>query len=80
MLVSDKDNQSMTSSVVDETDAEETDFSEEDDKITISTVEDNDTDPWEKLREESVNDLNTAWEEQVDQYTMQGLFKNDAEH
>ena len=77
---SDKDNQSMTSSVVDETEAEETDVSDEDDKTVISTVEDNDTDPWEKLREESVSDLNTTWEEQVEQYTMQGLLKNDAEH
>ena len=75
---SDKDNQSMTSAVNDETEAEEEDFSDEDDKSTTSTVEDNDIDPWDKLREETVNDLNTAWEEQVEQYTMQGLLKNDA--
>ena len=77
---SDKDNKSTTSVVKDETEAEEEDFSDEDDKSTTSTVEDNDTDPWDKLREESVNDLNTAEEEQVEQYTMQGLLKNDAEH
>ena len=77
---SDKDNQSMTSAVNDETEAEEEDFSDEDDKSTTSTVEDNDIDPWDKLREETVNDLNTALEEQVEQYTMQGLLKNDAEH
>ena len=77
---SDKDDQSMTSTAIDETEAEEEDFSDEDDKSTTSTIEDNDTDPWDKLREESVNDLNTAWEEQVEQYTTQGLLKNDAEH
>ena len=71
---SDKDNQSMTSVVNDETEAEEEDFSDEDDKSTTSTVEDNNTDP------DTVNNLNTAWEEQVKQYTMQGLLKNDAEH
>lgn len=64
----------------DEIEVEEEDFSNEDDKRQTSTVEDDDTDPWAKLREESVNDLNTAWEEQVAQYTMQGLLKNDAEH
>lgn len=59
---------------------EEEDFSDNDDKSTTSAVKDDDTDPWDKLRKEAVNDLNTAWEEQVEQYTMQGLQKNDAEH
>ena len=76
---SDKDDQNMISAVIDETQAEEEDFSDEDDKSTTSTIDDNDTDPWHKLREESVNDLNPAWEEQVEQYITQGLLKNEAE-
>lgn len=64
----------------DEIEVEEEDCSDEDDKRKTSTVENDDTDPWDKLCEESVNDLNTAWEEQVAQYTMQGFLKNDAEH
>ena len=31
------------------------------------------------MREEAVNDLNTVWEEQVEQYITQGLQKDDAE-
>ena len=42
---------------------EEEDFSDEDDQSITSAVEDDDTDPWDKLREEAVNDLNTVWEE-----------------
>ena len=58
---------------------EEKDFSDEDDQRTTSAVEDDDTDTWDKLREEAVNDLNTAWEEQVEQYITQRLQKDDAE-
>ena len=58
---------------------EEEEFSDEEDQSTTGAVEDDDTDPWDKLREEAVNDLNTAWEEQVEQYITQGLQKDDAE-
>ena len=58
---------------------EEEEFSDKEDQSTTSAVEDDDTDPWDKLREEAVNDLNTAWEEQVEQYITQGLQKDDAE-
>ena len=61
----------------DEMEDEEEEFSDEED--SISAVEDDDTDPWDKLREEAVNDLNAAWEEQVEQYITQGLQKDDAE-
>ena len=63
----------------DEMEDEEEEFSDEEDQSTTSAVEDDDTDPWDKLREEAVNDLNTAWEEQVEQYITQGLQKDDAE-
>ena len=63
----------------DEMEDDEEDFSDEDDQSTTSAVEDDDTDPWDKLREEAVNDLNTVWEEQVEQYITQGLQKDDAE-
>ena len=58
---------------------EEEDFSDEDGQSTTSAVEDDETDPWDKLREEAVNDLNTVWEEQIQQYITQDLQKNDAE-
>ena len=61
----------------DEMEDEEEEFSDEED--STSAVEDDDTDPWDKLREEAVNDLNAAWEEQVEQYITQGLQKEDAE-
>ena len=61
----------------DEMEDEEEEFSDEED--STSAVEDDDTDLWDKLREEAVNDLNTAWEEQVEQYITQGLQKDDAE-
>ena len=61
----------------DEMEDEEEEFSDEED--STSAVEDDDTDPWDKLREEAVNGLNTAWEEQVEQYITQGLQKDDAE-
>ena len=61
----------------DEMEDEEEAFSDEED--STSAVEDDDTDPWDKLREEAVNDLNAAWEEQVEQYITQGLQKDDAE-
>ena len=63
----------------DEMEDEEEDFSDEDDQSTTSAVEDDDTDPWNKLREEAINDLNTTWKEQVEQYITQGLQKDDAE-
>ena len=61
----------------DEMEDEEEEFSDEED--STSAVEADDTDPWDKLREEAVNDLNTAWGEQVEQYITQGLQKDDAE-
>ena len=63
----------------DEMEDEEEELSDEDDQSTTSAVEDDDTDPWDELREEAVNDLNTVWEEQVEQYITPGLQKDDAE-
>ena len=63
----------------DEMEDEEEELSDEEDQSSTSAVEDDDTDPWDKLREEAVNDLNTVWEEQVEQYITQGLQKDDAE-
>ena len=63
----------------DEMEDEEEELSDDEDQSSTSAVEDDDTDPWDKLREEAVNDLNTVWEEQVEQYITQGLQKDDAE-
>ena len=40
---------------------------------------DDEVDPWDKLSEEVINDLNSAWEEQVRENLRQGLQKDDAE-
>ena len=64
----------------DESEKEEEDRSDEDNEST--TTDDNkndDIDPWDKLREEAIIDLNSSWEEQVEQYITQGLSKEDAE-
>ena len=60
----------------DESENEEDDRSDEDND---STTTDDDTDPWDELSEEAIIDLNSSWEEQVEQYITQGLSKEDAE-
>ena len=55
-------------------DGEETDNGE-----TGSDTENDEVDPWDKLREEAINDLNSAWEEEVQENLRQGLEKDDAE-
>ena len=47
-------------------DEEEGDGEEETDNgETGSDTEHDEVDPWDKLREEAINDLNSAWEEEV---------------
>ena len=46
---------------------------------TGSDTENDEVDPWDKPREEVINDLNSAWEEQVQENLRQGLQKDDAE-
>ena len=53
---------------------EETDNGE-----TGSDTENDEVDPWDKLREEAISDLNSAWEEEVQENLRQGLQKDDAE-
>ena len=61
-------------------DEEEGDGGEEtDNSETGSDTENDDFDPWDKLREESTNNLNSAWEEEVQENLCQGLQKDDAE-
>ena len=61
-------------------DEEEGDGGEETDNgETGSDTENDEVDPWDKLREEAINDLNSAWEEEVQENLRQGLQKDDAE-
>ena len=61
-------------------DEEEGDGGEETDNgETGSDTENDEVDPWNKLREEAINDLNSAWEEEMRENLRQGLQKDDAE-
>ncbi|XP_015753238.1 PREDICTED: tumor rejection antigen P815A-like [Acropora digitifera] len=64
----------------DDDDEEEGDGGEETDNGEAgSDTENDEVDPWNKLREEAINDLNSAWEEEVQENLRQGLIKDDAE-
>ena len=52
---------------------------ETDNGETGSDTENDEVDPWDKLREKVINDLNSAWEEQVQENLRQGFQKDDAE-
>ena len=61
-------------------DEEEGDGGEETDNgETGSDTENDEVDPWDKLREAAISDLNSAWEEEVQENLRQGLQKDDAE-
>ena len=61
-------------------DEEEGDGEEETDNgETRSDTENDEVDPWDKLREEAIIDLNSAWEEEVQENLRQDLQKDDAE-
>ena len=61
-------------------DKEEDDGGEETENgETRSDTENDDVDPWVKQREEAINDLNSTWEEEVQENLRQGLQKDDAE-
>ena len=58
-------------------DKEEGDGGEETDNgKTGSDTEKDEVDPWDKLREEAINDLNSAWEEEVQENLRRGLQKD----
>ena len=64
----------------DESGEEDNDTEDDDgDESTDSDNKDDDSDPWGKLREEAVRDLNSVWEERVEELMMQGLPNEDAE-
>ena len=64
----------------DESDEEDNDTDDDDeDESTDSDNEDDDSAPLDKLREEAIRDLNSVWEERVEELMMQGLPKEDAE-
>ena len=44
-----------------------------------SDTENDEVDPWDKLREEVINVVSSAWEEQVQENLRQGLQEDDAE-
>ena len=52
---------------------------ETDDGDTESGTENEEVDPWDKLREDVISDLNSAWEGQVQENLRQGLPKDDAQ-
>ena len=52
---------------------------ETDDGDIESGTENEEVDPWDKLREEVISDLNSAWEGQVQENLHQGLPKDDAQ-
>ena len=61
-------------------DEEEGDCGEETDNgETGSDTENDEVETWNKLREEAINDLYSAWEEEVQENLCQGLQKDDAE-
>ena len=60
-----------------DSDDDDDDVGEADDNDT--DYEKYDTDPWQKLREEVKDDLNSAWEEQVEENIMEGLPREVAE-
>ena len=61
----------------DEDDGNDTDDDEEDEN-TDSDNENGDSDPWDKLREEAIRDMNSVWEEHVEEHMIQGLPKENA--
>ena len=65
----------------DEDDDEDEDdgVEETDDGDIESGTENEEVDPWDKLREEVISDLNSAWEGQVQENLHQGLPKDDAQ-
>ena len=64
----------------DEEDDDENDKGDDkEDESTDSDSEDAGSDPWDKLRGEAIRDLNSVWEEQVEEYMVQGFRKQDAE-
>ena len=50
-----------------------------DEENTNGDTDNEDFEPWNKLREEVINDLNPFWEEQVEEDLRQGLPKDDAQ-
>ncbi|XP_068723456.1 uncharacterized protein [Montipora capricornis] len=61
-------------------DEDEDDGGEEtDDDDTESCTENEEVDPWDKLREEVISDLTSAWEGQVQENLRQGLPRHEAQ-
>lgn len=52
---------------------------DDDDKNTEGDIENNDVNPWYKLREEVIDDLNSAWEERVEKRLHQVLQKDNTQ-
>lgn len=50
-----------------------------DEENTNGDTDNEDFEPWNKLREEVINDLNPFWEEQVEENLRQGLPKDDVQ-
>ena len=69
----------VTKPTITDDDKEEGDGGEETDNgETGSDTENDEVDTWNKLRAEAINDLNSAWEEEVQENLRRGLQKGDA--
>lgn len=64
---------------VGEDDADGNKGTNDDDKNTEGDIENNDVNPWYKLRAEVIDDLNSACEERVEKRLHQGLQKDDTQ-
>ena len=60
-----------------EEEKEEDETNESDTKIKKKKIDE--VNPWDKLREEVINDPNSTWTEQVEENLRQGLSKDDAQ-
>ena len=48
-------------------------------RLVTHDTESEEVDPWDKLRKVVINDLNSAWEKQVEENLRQGLLKDYAQ-
>ena len=62
-----------------EDDGENDTDDDKEDESTESDSEDDGNNPWDKLRGEAIRDLNSVWEEHIEEYMVQGFRKEDAE-
>ena len=60
-------------------DGDDEEEAEEETDESDTDIKNNEVNPWDKLREEVIHDLNSTWTEQVEENLRQGLSKDDAQ-